>query len=295
MLGFVSVAMDNESYARGVYTVGAVYARPYDPANPYQIQVMPTPPATPSGYSNQANHFRIIRPGMQRISSTDMDKQTESGLKYVDIALMSEGSGDLWNIPEGLVFVVTGYTSDGYRLVVADTNLSYSTQEQVTMILASEYLPVGLSDSPQQKVPLAGQNIQIEYEQADIVPSIQAFASSDLDRVLTASILVRHLFPTYINFDMFYVGGSTNDVVKADILAYLEALTPNDKVVASVIQGKAFRRGASAVTSPITLLAVAHDEARNIAVDRSYDFVSKGRLSTFFEGSINVKQQNSLS
>jgi hypothetical protein len=94
---------------------------------------------------------------------------------------------------------------------------------------------------------------------------------------------------------MFYVGGSTNDVVKADILAYLEALTPNDKVVASVIQGKAFRRGASAVTSPITLLAVAHDEARNIAVDRSYDFVSKGRLSTFFEGSINVKQQNSLS
>jgi hypothetical protein len=295
MLGFVSVAMDNESYARGVYTVGAVYARPYDPANPYQIQVMPTPPATPSGYSNQANHFRIIRPGMQRISSTDMDKQTESGLKYVDIALMSEGSGDLWNIPEGLVFVVTGYTSDGYRLVVADTNLSYSTQEQVTMILPSEYLPVGLSDSPQQKVPLAGQNIQIEYEQADIVSSIQSFASSDLDRVLTASILVRHLFPTYINFDMNYVGGSTNDVVKADVLAYLEALTPNDKVVASVIQGKAFRRGASSVTSPITLLAVAHDEARNIAVDRSYDFVSKGRLSTFFEGSINVNQQNSIS
>ena len=305
LLGFVSPnPFSNESYLHqndtlGLYKVISLNSNPFDPTHGFQIEIQDTavppnpPPAPPSGYHTQANHFQVLRPGIQRISSTDMSKQVESGLSYVDIELISDGSGDLWNIPEDLVFIVTGYTSDGYRLVVANTNLSYSIEEQLSMILSPSMLEVGETDSVENKIQLASQNIQIEYEQAGIVADIQSFASSDLDRVLTASILVRHLFPTYINFDMNYIGGSSSDVVTADVLEYLDALTPNERVESSSIQDKAMRRGASSVTNPITLLAVAHDEARQISVDRSYDSVSKGKLSTFFEGDINIKQQSS--
>ena len=302
LLGFIPpIPFSNESYlhqnaTQGLYRVTSLNSLPFDPTNGFQVEIQDTdgapPPAPPTGYYNQANHFQVLRPGIQRISSTDMNKQVESGLYYVDINLISDGSGDLWNIPEGLVFIVTGHISDGYRLVVADSDLSYSTQEHLSMILTPSMLEVGETDSMENEIQLAGQNIQIEYEQASIVADIQSFASSDLDRVLTASILVRHLFPTYINFDMHYVGGSGTDVVTADVLAYLDALTPNEKVVASVIQNKASRRGASSVTSPITLLAIAYDEARNISVDRSYNSVNKGRLSTFFEGAINIIQDS---
>ena len=298
-LGLDSTVTSNASYAQGSYRVISTHPDPFDPSTTNQVQILdldgnpPIPP--PSGYSDQAHHFRVVRPGAQRISSTDMNKQTESGLHYVDIQLVSCGSGDLWNIPEGLVFVVTGYTSDGYKLEVADTNLSYSTQEQVRMILTSGIIPVGSTDIPASVTPLAGLNIQVEYEESDTVSAIQAFASSDLDRVLTASILVRHLFPAYINFDMHYVGGSSVDVVTTDVLDYLTTLSPNDKVEASIVQGKATRRGASAVTNPITLLAISYDNARQVSVDRSYDSVSKGRLSTFFEGNINIIQDSSSS
>ena len=303
LLGFVPPCpLTNESYLHqngtlGLYKVISLNSNPYDPTHGFQIEVLDTeghaPPSPPSGYHAQANHFQVLRPGVQRISSTDMSKQKESGLAYADIELISDGSGDLWNIPEGLVFIVAGHTSDGYWLVVADTNLSYSIEEQISMILSPSMLEVGETDSVENEIQLAGQNIQIEYEQAGIVADIQSFASSDLDRVLTASILVRHLFPTYINFAMNYKGGSSSDVVTADVLSYLDALTPNERVESSSIQDKAMRRGALSVTNPITLLAVAHDEARQISVDRSYDSVSKGKLSTFFEGVININQQSS--
>jgi hypothetical protein len=306
ILGFTpppgQTTVNNESFfhqnhTQGLYKVVGLNANPYDPTRGFQIEIQDTdgnPPSIPTtGYHEQANHFQVLRQGVQRISSTEMSKQVESGLHYVDIELISDGSGDLWNIPKDLVFIVTGHTSDGYRLVVADTNLSYSIEEQLSMVLTPSMLEVGATDSVENMIQLAGRNIQIEYEQAGIVADIQSFASSDLDRVLTASILVRHLFPTYINFDMNYIGGSSSDVVTADVLAYLDALTPNERVESSSIQDKAMRRGALSVTNPITLLAVAHDEARRISVDRSYDSVSKGKLSTFFEGSINIKQQSS--
>ena len=303
MLGFVPPSpFSNESYLHqnatlGLYKVVNLNSNPYDPTKGFQIEIQDTdgnpPPEPRSGYYIQANHFQVLRPGVQRISSTDMNKTVESGLHYVDIELISDGSGDLWNIPEGLVFIATGYTSDGYRLVVADTNLSYSIEEQLSMILTPRMLEVGETDSVENEIQLAGRNIQIKYEQAGIVADIQSFASSDLDRVLTASILVRHLFPTFINFDMNYIGGSSSEVVTADVLAYLAALTPNERVESSSIQDKAMRRGATSVTNPITLLAITHDEARQISVDRSYDSVAKGRLCTFFEGVININQQSS--
>jgi hypothetical protein len=291
----LNVPTSNKSYAAdaGPYTVKALTWAAPDITNPYKIQLQDSlgqpPPFPPDGrYSNISHHFTVSRSGVQRIHTTLMNAQTENGLYYMDVELLSDGSGDVWNIPENLVFLITDYKSDGYRLVVADPNLSYSMLEQVKMILSNSILAIGQSDSPLQAITLSGQNIQVNYENSALVSSIQDFATADLDRVLTASILVRHLQPAYVNFNMSYTGGSDSSVVQQDVLTYLAALTPNERVESSAIQDKANRRGATFVTNPITLLAISHDEHRNIIVERSTNFVSHSRLSTFFPGIINI-------
>ena len=289
---------DNKSYAadNGPYTVRSLttITPSYDILCPNRIVVQDKngnpPPAPPPGgqHSVQAHHFIVRRAGVQRIHATAMSLNQEFGLYYMDVELLSDGSGDVWNITDGKIFVVSGHTSDGYRLIVADPNLSYSTKEKVKLSLSNTILAVGQSDSPSQATPLAHSNLLVSYESSPLVSSIQSFASADLDRVLTASILVRHLQPAYVNFDMNYSGGSSADVVTADVDAYLANLSPNDSVESSSLQGFPKSRGATSVTNPITLLTITHDENRKIVVDRSMNSVSHGKRSTFFSGTINI-------
>lgn len=243
--------------------------------------------------SGQAQHFIVYRPGVQRLHSTDMNKNLENGLYYMDVELVSEGVGDQWNLDRDEVFDITGYESDGYRLTVDDASLSFSTEENLTLSISHRLLTVGRSDRPDEATPLSNQNIQVNYERSPLTSSIQSFASSELERVLNASILVRHLQPHYLNFELNYRGGSSTDVVQKDILAYLAELGPDDRVESSDLQNLALRRSATYVRNPITLMAVIHDENRKISVDKSEDYVTHGRLATFFPGTITVTRDTS--
>jgi len=244
-----------------------------------------TPVASGAG---DAQHFKVYRPGVQRLHSTVMNENLVNGLYYMDVELVSEGVGNEWNLQPGLLFQVVGYESDGYYLEVADTNLSFSEEEQVKMVLSKRLLTVGSSDRPDEATPLSEQNIQISYERSPITSSIQSFARSELERVLTASLLVRHLQPHYLNFELNYRGGSSSDIVMGDVQTHLAGLGPNDRVEVSDIQDLARRRSASYIQNPMELVAVVHGKDRKISVDRSEDYVSKGRLATFFPGSIRV-------
>lgn len=250
-------------------------------------------PAVPTGPVNggQAQHFKVFRPGMQRLHSTDMAENTEIGLYYMDVELVSEGPGDDWNLDQDVLFEIDGYESDGYYLDVQDSDLSYSEEEEVFLVVSRRILTVGQSDRPDQATKLSLQNIQVNYDRSAIAASIQSFAKSDLERVLNASILVRHLQPHYLNFEMLYRGGSSADIVLDDVEEYLDELGPEESVEVSDLQGIAKNRGATYIQNPITLVAVTHDEARNIAVVRSQDYVSRGRLATFFEENITIERE----
>lgn len=271
----------------GFYTVTSLEPLPFAETDYNKIEVSPAP--TTGG---QAQHFKVLRPGVQRIHSTAMSDNKEFGLYYVDVELVSEGSGNQWNLAADQIFFVAGHESDGYRLNVVDSNLSFTIEENVSIELSRRILTVGSSDRPDQAVQLSGQNIQINYDRSPLVSSVQSFASSTLDRVLNASILVRHLFPHYINFSMNYRGGSSADVVSKDVLDHLNSLTPDDRVESSDIQDLARRRGADYIENPLTLVAVAHDKDRVISVDRSVNYVTKGRLSTFFVGEVSVTRES---
>jgi hypothetical protein len=260
-------------------------------ADPTDTAVLVLDQATAGGASKQSQHFEIYRPGNQRLHSTGMNTNIENGLYYMDVELVSEGIGDEWNLDAGEVFEIEGFYSDGYRLVVGDENLTFSMQEQVVMSLSHRILAVGQSDKPSNATPLSSQNIQVEYDRSPLAASVQSFASSDLERVLNASILVRHLQPHYLNFEYNYREGSSSDVVEEDILDHLEALGPDDRVEVSDLINISRARSATYVQTPIELVAVIHDQERKITVDRSEDYVTKGRLATFFPDNIVVERE----
>lgn len=242
--------------------------------------------------SEQAQHFRIVRPGVQRMHSTAMNEQLLSGLYYMDVELVSEGSGDQWNLDANQEFVVTGYSSDGYRLEPVDSNLTFSEEEDLDLVISRRILTVGSSDRPDLATQIHSQNLQVNYDRSPLTASIQSFSSSDLERVLNASILVRHLLPHFVNFTATYRGGSSADVVLQDINDHLDTLGPDERVESSDIQDVILRRGADYVANPIELVAVAHDQERNITVDRSTDYVTKGRLATFLGDTIDITRES---
>jgi hypothetical protein len=288
LLGLSTSANTNNRAASetdGYYTIVDV-SEAGDPTQHQVLQISPKPLA-----GGQSQHFKVFRSGVQRIHSTDMNDNQETGLYYMDVELISEGPGDEWNLPQGEKFEIEGHKSDGYKFEVADKDLTYSEEEDLNIVLSRRILTVGQSDNPEEAQTLSNLNLQINYDRSPLTASIQSFASSELERVLCASLLVRHLQPHYLNFDMAYRGGSSADIVEGDVIEYLENLGPDERVEASDLGEIPRRRGATYVQNPINLVAVVHDEERRISVERSQDYVTHGRLATFFIGNIQITRE----
>lgn len=284
VLGLPTSLTNNYAAGKGTYTVDYVG----DSSDASEHSILECSAAIAAG---QSQHFELTRPGNQRIHSTSMNNNLENGLYYMDVELVSEGVGDAWNLETDVVFAIEDYASDGYQLVVVDSNLTYSIEEEVIMNISRRVLTVGTTDRPDQATPLSKQNLQVNYDRSPLTASIQSFASADLERVLCASLLVRHLQPHYLNFELTYRGGSTSNIVEADVLEHLEGLGPNERVEVSDIINIAYRRSADFVASPLELVAVAHDEERVITVDRSQNYVTRGRLATFFSDNVVVTRE----
>jgi hypothetical protein len=246
-------------------------------------------PSTPS--AGESQHFTVYRPGVQRFGTTTMSTQTESGLYYVDVELVSEGPGNEWNLDADLQMSIVGYRSDGYSLIPNDNNLTYSVEETTYMTLSRRIIPVGAIDSPTSAVQLHSTNIQIDYDRSSIVEAVQSFARSKLEKVLCASILVRHLTPHYLNFDLLYRGGSADKVVLEDVEDYLDELGPEDRVEVSDLAALATKRGANYIVNPMELVSVVHNYKRIVEVVRSKDAVSKNLRAAFFTGELNVSKE----
>jgi hypothetical protein len=236
-----------------------------------------------------AQVFEVWRAGVQRICTTAMAGQVaEASLYYFDVELVSEGTGDVWNIPAGLQMTPSGYRADGYWLGTDDENTSFSIAEKPALVLSRSILQNGVDDDPQNATELSGQNIQVNYERAELVASIQGFASADTERVVCANPLSRHLIPHFVRFDLTYVGGSKESVVVPDMEKYIRGLFPMDALESSDLQKIALDRGATSIQNPIDIIAVVHYPDRNIFVVRSQNGVTTGRLAAFIPDKLNV-------
>jgi hypothetical protein len=281
LLGFSvvdGVDQNNDSPDKGNYTIQVVGPG----GNPNQLQV--TPPFPTDATATSSQQFKVFRAGLQRIVSTSMAVNVDASsanLYFFDVQLVSEGTGDQYNISANLQMTVTGYRSDGYFLTTDDPDLSFSPVEKPKMHISRSILEVGVTDDPANATQLSGQNLQINYERSGLTNDVDNFARSDTERVINESTLARHLTPYFVRFSMTYTGGSKEDVLIPDIQTFITGLFPTDSFEVSDLDHLASVRGARSVDHPISLIAVIHNVDRTVTVERSQNALNTGRLAAF--------------
>jgi hypothetical protein len=247
--------------------------------------------STPPGTSTR-QQFKVFRKGLQRICSTDMSKQVgTAGLYYFDVELISEGTGDRYNIDAGLQMTATGYVSDGYSLTTEDPNLTFSEIERPHLRISRSILEVGVSDDPDNATQLSGQNIQVNYDRSSLTANVQSFASSETERVVNESVLSRHLIPYFVRFDLTYLGGSKENEVTPDIESYISGLNPDETLEVGTLEKILSNRGATSITNPVDLIAVIHNFDRSVSVERSQDRLGTGALAAFIPDVLNITRK----
>jgi hypothetical protein len=255
---------------------------------------------TPFGSSSAvADTSYRIRRALQRISSTEMNNnQDETGLYYVDVELLSLAPGDRNNAPSMLVMDAVGVVSDGYRLYANNNTLSYSRAERLFAGISRTILLVGSSDSPSEYVQLSRQNVQVSYDQSQLVDDVQSFCDSDFHRVVNEEILVRHLLPHYVNVSWRYAGGDTETTMRAALNTALETVEANEQLEVIDVTRVMTARGATSIYSldpesptgrnaPV-MIVIYHDVDRNVRVAIVRDYVQTSRTQRFIGDNLAI-------
>jgi hypothetical protein len=280
ILGFGTVDVKNRADNAGTYTVAAVSEN--------ALEVHPAFLVTEAREA-----FSVRRPGTQRVCSTQMSAQTAmAGLYYCDVELVSEGTGDIFNIDSGMQLTAVGYRSDGYYLTTADSNLTFSTVEQLSLHVSRSILEVGVADDPANATQLTGQSLELTYDRSTLVADVQNFATSETERVVCSNPLSRHLVPHFVRFDFGYVGGSSADLVTADMVTYIKDLFPQDYLEVGDLTNLAYQRGATGVDNPIDLIAIVHNYDRTVWAQRSQNALNTGRLAAFIADVVTVNRRS---
>ncbi len=227
--------------------------------------------------------YRILRDGVLRVSATSMAKNREGALYYIDVPVIGYGPGPEMNIEPSEGFVLAGnYSVEGYTLRVDDENFVFSSKEQVSLILPNAVLPVGSTPELPNKFNLAGQNLQVTYNNAPLIDDVQRFIESPDDRVVVANMLARHFLPAYVLLDVEYAGGASEDVVAADIIDYINNIDPaSTEIRTDTVQDVMKKRGATTVELPITVIALVHGTDRRIRGMRSETAIGVTDLPLF--------------
>jgi hypothetical protein len=233
--------------------------------------------------------FKVMRPGVQRISTSGMVKNAApASLYYMDVELVSEGTGDVYNIDSMQKMSVSGFRSDGYFLSTEDPNLTFSSVERPRMTISKTILEEGVDDDPANATQLIGQNIQVVYDRSSLVADVNNFLTAETERVVNNSPLSRHLIPHFVRLDVTYTGGSKEEVVVPDLEEHIRNIAPVEALESSDIQNLLGDRGATSIRNPLDLVAIVHNVDRTIVAARSQDSLSTGRLAAFIPDVLKV-------
>ena len=281
LLGFSTVAdTNNAALNSDTYVIASVID-----SNTLQVQTF-----LPFNETNE--QFSIVRPGVQRVGTTTMNSNVgPTGLYYADIEIVSQGTGNLYDLAEDTLLVVTEIQADGYYLTCSDPNLTFSPAEDIELHISKTINEVGTSDSLANATPLLGQSIQVNYEYSSLTSQINNFVLSDQERVINDSPLARHLLPNFVRFDLYYSGGPTPSNIQPTIETLIQALFPDQQLQVSDIQAILTRTGATSITNPLTLFGVIYNLDRSIGMEMSQDRLNTtGRLAAFIPDVINLLQ-----
>lgn len=204
--------------------------------------------------------YRIYRNNLRRVTPYEMSLNSISGMFYFDTDVMSLGPGEANNLPIASYLTIDDGTfeSYGYKHLVDDDTLTYSTKETGKLFIPSTILPTNSPDSLDNFISLAGSPLQISYERGSIVQAVQDFLDSPEDRVTVANMLARHFLPSYVSFDASYTGGSAPGVIAKDIISFIDNLAIEVPLDVSELQHLIENRGGN-IETPTTVFILTHD------------------------------------
>lgn len=235
--------------------------------------------------------YRVRRPKVHRVSSTEMVKNKDGTLFFVDLTCESQGAGNDRNLAKSSRLTVTkGARVDGYTYAVGDSTLSFSPKELVNLIFSRRFLPVGSSDAPENTTELTGRNLGVTYEVSTVTRLVDDLLRSDNERPNNANPLARHFLPSYVQAVISYKGGSSATLVGTDVEEFINALAATQELEVSDVEALVTRRGATFVEHPLELVSITHDIERKLVVERSDNklgsttvpFNGTARISAFF-------------
>ena len=235
--------------------------------------------------------YRVLRPGLFRLSSTEMVDNEDNSFQFIDIQVESLGSGDEFNLDRNDRMVVkSGVEVDGYTYSVDNNNLTFSPFEEVSLTFDRRFLPVGNSDSPENLTEVSGRNLKVVYELSTTAKLLHDLMRSESERPVNANPLGRHFLPSFVFFNMTYRGGSSSAIVGQAVEDYLNSLGATDTIEISDLEAFATLRGATSIDHPLILAVITHDIDRALVVNRTENrlggtlavpYNGTGRLSAF--------------
>jgi hypothetical protein len=261
-----------------------VSAVPFNNASSYTLTYNGT---IPDGFHQP---YRIYRPNVRRVTTSEMNQNTDGAYFYFDTEVVSLSPHDGANLQDDayLTLIDGTYRSDGYRHVVIDSNLSYSMEETGWLDLPLRILPIGSSDRQDNFISVVGSPVLITYEKADLVSQLQTFVDSPLDRVTTSNTLVRHFLPQFISYDATYFGGSAPSTIAQSIIDHINSLqieTPLD--VSEDLEKLIINAGGNPET-PTKVMLVTHDWKRKRWLETSQNRIGGTTTTVPYAGTPRV-------
>ena len=233
--------------------------------------------------------FKVLRPGFQRIGATQMSLQKEApGFYYFDVEVVSDGVGDRFNLSAGEYLDVSGDRSDGFILRTQDSNLTFSTEEQVEIVLSRTINGLGSNDDPAESVALSGRTLSLTGDGSDLISSLHTYLRADTQRDICASPLARHLTPHFVRLSLTYSEGPKDSDAQASLGTLIQSLMPSDQLETAQINAKLSQQGARAISNPITIYGVIYGQDRSVWLERSQNALNVDGLAAFYPDLLQV-------
>lgn len=270
----------NDSPDKGIYTVRTLGSYPTGAVELDDLSGSALA-ATATVQAELGHYIRVSRLGRQSIDATAMLNQgTDAlGFYYFDVECISQGYGDQYNIGEDQQASASGYYAEGWDVRVLDSSLSYSMAEEPWMDISPRILVAGTTSDETNKQELVATNLQITYEQDELVEQIHSFVRDRQSRVICQSPLARALLPIYVRTAIAYSGGDTESNVRDELVEHITEILPDDQLEVSDMTQIVGNLGATKISMPVTVVGISHRLDRSLSIERSQDAISSARLS----------------
>lgn len=255
----------------GTYTISAV--------NKDTLTVVGTPFTNP--FLNVI--FSIRTPFTQGTYSTSMADSFAAPFYFLDVELVSVGTGDVYNRDIGESFTLkqgTPFYKEGWEMSPSPTVTTYSLYEKLSLGFTPTFLERGMPEQRTYNTAIQGSSIRITYDSSVAMTAMDDFVRYSKARSVCQDPLVRYFCPVFVFVSFTYRGLPSLAVVLSQIKAMIEQETV-EEITSYQIQTKLRSLGVTDVTMPLEIICLRWGAERTLDVVRSTDRVTRQRNECF--------------